>query len=126
VTVQLALDTSGVLAYVAGSRGLGELLGEIADEKNQFAVPASALVEAAGMLTDPAWLMLDVLAGHPAAVVTGLDAGEWRRHASASLMFDRAGNGAAALLVAQARALYVATARPHVYGGGVDTILIED
>lgn len=126
MTIQLALDTSGILAYVAGSRGLGELLGEIADEKNQFAVPASALVEAAGMLTDPAWPMLDVLAGHPSAVVTSLDAVEWRHHASSALIFGGAGNGAAAWLVAQGKALYVATAHPDVYGGGVDTVFIED
>lgn len=125
MTVQLALDTSAVLAYVAGSRGLGELLGEIADEKNQFAVPAIALVEAAGVLSDPAWPMLDVLAGHPSAVVTGVDAGEWRHHASAALMFDGPGNGAAALLVAQGWVLYVATARPALYDG-VDTVFIED
>ncbi len=126
MTVQLVLDTSAVLAYVAGSTGLGELLGEVADEKAQFAVPAVCLVEAAGVLTDAAWPMLDVLAGHPNAVITALDAAEWRHHASAALIFDGVGNGAAALLVAQGHVLYVATTHPAVYGDGIDTVLIED
>lgn len=123
---QITLDTSAVLAYVAGSTGLGELLGEIADEKAQFAVPAVCLVEAALLLTDEAWPMLDVLAGHPNAVVVSLDAGEWRNHASSALIFGGTGNGAAALLVAQGRVLYVATLQPDVYGDGIDTVAIED
>lgn len=123
---QLALDTSAVLAYVAGSHGLGELLGEIADEKGQFAIPAGCLVEAALLLTDEAWPMLDLLAAHPHAVIVSLEADRWRDHANAALIFDGAGNGAAALLVAQGEALYVATAHPDVYDGGVDTVFIED
>ncbi len=126
MTFQLALDTSAVLAYVAGSRGLGELLGEVADEKAQFAVPAVCLVEAALLLTDEAWPMLDLLAAHPHAVVASLEAERWRDHANAALIFDGAGNGAAALLVAQGDARYVATAQPAVYGGGVDTVFVED
>lgn len=126
MTFAVALDTSAVLAYVAGSRGLGELLGEFLIEEELFAVPASALIEAAGMLTDPAWPMLDLLAAHKAAVVVGVEAGEWRNHASSALIFGGAGNGAAALLVALERARYVATCDPAVYGGGVDTVAIED
>ncbi len=123
---QLALDTTAVLAYVAGSRSLGELLGEIADEKARFAVPAVCLLEASEALEDAAWPMLDLLAAHPAALVVGLEAGDWRACATSARIFGDAGSGAAALLVALERAHYVATCSPATYGGGVDTVAIRD
>ncbi|MEV6924193.1 hypothetical protein AB0M46_06730 [Dactylosporangium sp. NPDC051485] len=123
---QLALDTSAVLAYVAGSAGLGELLGEVTEEKHQFAVPAVCLVEAGLQLDEASWPMLDVLAQHPAAVVVGLDAADWKAHASAAALFGGAGAGAAALLVAQGQVWYVATLQPDAYGDGIDTVRIED
>ncbi|GAA2644470.1 hypothetical protein GCM10010399_92960 [Dactylosporangium fulvum] len=126
IDAQLTLDTSAVLAYVAGSTGLGELLGEVAEEKRRFAVPAACLVEAGLQLDEASWPMLDVLAGHPSAVVVGLDAAEWKAHASAAALFGSAGAGAAALLVAQGDVWYVATLNPDAYGDGIDTVLIED
>ncbi|GAA2347187.1 hypothetical protein [Dactylosporangium salmoneum] len=123
---QLALDTSAVLAYVAGSTGLGELLGEVTEEKHRFAIPAVCLVEAGLKLDEASWPMLDVLARHPAAVVVGLDAAGWKPHASAAALFGSPGAGAAALLVAEGQVWYVATRSPDVYGDAVDTVLIED
>ena len=123
---QFALDTTAILAYVAGSHSLGELLGEIADEKAQFAIPAVALIEAATMLEDVAWPMLDLLAGHPCAVVVSLDGSQWRPHAAAALVYGGVGAGAAALLFAQERVFYVATCDPAIYGDGIDTVAITD
>ena len=126
IAAQLALDTSAVLAYVAGSTALGELLGEVTEEKHRFIVPAVCLVEAGPQLDEASWPMLDVLAQHPAAIVAGLDADDWKAHASAAALFGGAGVGAAALLVAQRQVWYVATLRPDVYGDGIDTARIED
>jgi hypothetical protein len=123
---QFTLDTTAVLAYVAGSHGLGELLGEVADEKARFAVPAICLVEAATMLEDVAWPMLDLLAGHPNAVLVSLDGTQWRSHAASALVYGGVGSGAAALLFVQERVWYVATCDPAIYGDGIDTVAIED
>ncbi|MER7280471.1 hypothetical protein ABT369_39140 [Dactylosporangium sp. NPDC000244] len=126
IDAQLVLDTSAVLAYVAGSTGLGELLGEVTEEKHRFAVPALCLVEAGVRLDEASWPMLDVLAQHPAAVVVGLDAADWKAHASAAALFGSPGAGAAALLVAHGEVWYVATREPELYGDAVDTVRIED
>ncbi|MGI5247608.1 hypothetical protein [Dactylosporangium sp. CA-139066] len=126
INAQLTLDTSTVLAYVAGSTGLGELLGEVAEEKAAVAVPAICLIEAGVQLDEAAWPMLDVLTGHPSVVVVGLDADEWKAHASAAALFGGPGSGAAALLVARGQAWYVATRTPDAYSDGVDTVVIED
>ncbi|GAB3847240.1 hypothetical protein ACFPIJ_40545 [Dactylosporangium cerinum] len=123
---QFALDTTAVLAYVAGSHSLGELLGEIADEKARFAVPAVCLVEAATMLENVAWPMLDLLAAHPCAVVVSLDGAQWRPHAAAAHVYGGVGAGAAALLFVQERVFYVATCDPAAYGDGIDTVAITD
>jgi hypothetical protein len=126
IDAQLALDTSAVLAYVSGSTGLGELLGEVTEEKHRFAVPAVCLIEAGLQLDEASWSMLDVLARHPSAVVVGLDAAAWKAHASAAALFGGAGPGAAALLVATGQVWYVATFQPDAYGDGIDTVTIED
>lgn len=126
IDAQLTLDTSAVLAFTAGSTALGELLSEVTEEEHRFALPAACLIEAGLQLDEASWPMLDVLAGHPAAVVVGLEAAEWKNHASAAALFGGAGSGAAALLVAQGQVWYVATLQPDVYGDGIDTVLIED
>jgi hypothetical protein len=126
IDAQLALDTSAVLAYVAGSTGLGELLGEVAEEKHLAAIPAVCLIEAGLQLDEASWPMLDVLIGHPSVVVVGLDADEWKAHASAAALFGGLGSGAAALFVAEGHAWYVATRTPELYGDAVGVLPIED
>ena len=73
IDAQLTLDASAVLAYVSGSTGLGELLGEVAEEKHRFAVPAMCLVEAGMQLDEASWPMLDVATQHPDVYGDGID-----------------------------------------------------
>jgi hypothetical protein len=116
------LDTSAVLAFVAGSIHVGETIGEIADEGAGFAVPVVCLLAAADRVTADQQPMLDVLASHPHAIVLPLISARWRRVSAAGSLLGDVGRACAALPVVSGKAGYVMTAEPEAYGEGIETI----
>lgn len=119
---RLALDSTAVAAYAAGSEDVGEVLRELADEGVRFAVPALCVVEGAGLLPDKVWPLLDVLTGLPHAVTVPLEAEDWRRVAAATQLLGGMGRACAALLYASGHVDYVLTCEPEAYGDGIETI----
>lgn len=124
MTFAAVFDTSAVVAYTHESQHVGELLQEIGDEGQQVLIPAVCLVEAAVAKADPDRLRL--LASHPLVKVAGVGAADWVRLAAGVALLGTLGRACAALLAVEEAAWYVATCDPDVYGGAVDTVLIED
>jgi hypothetical protein len=121
--VHLVLDTSAVLAYVAGSIDVGELIAEVADEGRWVGVPAPCLVDAfrRSHLDDLA--ALRVLTRHPRCVVLPMLAEDWEPVAQRARALDRV-DLALCLVEALERGGYVATAEPDAYGGTGDLPVI--
>jgi hypothetical protein len=116
--VAAVLDTSALLAYVAGHVAVGELIAEISDERRRLGVPAVCLADARAVVPDDAAAHLRLLTTASAVVVlplatdpvSGIDpvwqVGELARAAGGDL---GVGHAARAALEHEA---YYATMRP--------------
>jgi hypothetical protein len=120
-TVRLVLDTSAVLAYVAGSIDLGEVITEVVDEAMRFGVPALCLVEASRLAGEDGAAGLRLLAWHPHCAILPLVADDWEVVAAEARRLGRA-DLAVCLLEAFDRGGYVVTGEPDAYGDDVDAL----
>jgi len=89
-TVRLVLDTSAVLAYADGSIDLGEVITEVVDEAQRFAVPAPCLIEASRLARDDQAAGTRLLVHHTHCVVLPLPADGWEPVAARARTLGRA------------------------------------
>jgi hypothetical protein len=108
--VHLVFDTSAIVAY-SSTLDVGETMNEVHDNGAAFALPVACLAEAGERLPAD---VLDLVVGHPAAVVVGLDADEWRQLVAVRHLFGRL-DVAAAFLAAEGYSCDVLTAEPAWY-----------
>jgi hypothetical protein len=66
--IRIVLDSTAIVAFAHGSDDVGEVIRELADEGNHFAVPSVCLIEAALHLEPSLWPVAAVLLAHPRAV----------------------------------------------------------
>ncbi|MDP9794527.1 hypothetical protein J2S43_003039 [Catenuloplanes nepalensis] len=114
--VRVVLDTSAILAYCRESVGVGELIGEIADENGTVGLPMLCLAEARTRLADAD--LLDVLATHDAAEVLTLGPREWQGLAALDGDVGRR-DASAAMLEAIVHGVDILTAQPSLYVGAI-------
>lgn len=124
--VRLVLDTSTILLFVRQRFDIGETLAEVSDNDAVAALPLACLVEAAQLALDDDRLTL--IAEHPATVIVGADADDWR---TLGELFKLTGGypEASAALAAMDYGCWVLTARTSLYeqvAGGELAIAIDD
>ncbi len=123
------LDTSAIVAYANGSQHVGEVLAEIADGEEPFAIPTPCLVEAAAEIgDDPARLgLVDVLTTLKHANVYDIVGPIWQDVYLAAPQLGTLGRACAGLMVAYELAPHVLTQHPQPYEKfGIDTVQVWD
>ena len=116
MTLRLILDTTAVALYAQGgdtATPVGELIGEIVDERATFGIPGLCLAAAVTQLGARSGL-LDVLAAHSACLLSVTD--DWRALGLAASLCGTLDRGAA-YLEAVRHGAYLVTAMPDAYGG---------
>lgn len=121
--IRIILDTSAVLAYGAGSIGVGEVIAEVADEAARFAVPLPCLIEAGRRASAQGLPAMYVLETHQHGVILPDEAASWRVLAGLARVLSRS-DLASALLAAQRQGAYVLTGEPDAYGDPGKTVVI--
>jgi hypothetical protein len=115
------LDATAVVAYARGSVHLGEVIREVSDDGNRFAVPSSCLVEAALRLDRADWLTVGVLLAHSRCVRLETPPG-WQDVAAVARELVSASR-AVAILWAFDSDGFVLSAEPQAYGRYADRVI---
>jgi hypothetical protein len=116
---RVVLDASAVVAYAKGSISVGEIIVELDEEEDLFAVPAVCLIGAAQTVAD---LHLRLLTRHPACRVLPLASNDWPPLANAVRVLGRL-DLAASLHAARRANAYVLTAESDAYGDASDAVI---
>lgn len=114
--IKLVLDPSAVSAFAAAETvDVGDLIEQVVDEGNEFAVPLLCLAEAGHVAKNlEAFGRLRLLAGHPHVVIEPLE-DDWELLADAGRVYGSVVAGVVATIARANRGAYVITTDPDTY-----------
>jgi len=114
--IKLVLDVSAVAAYAEGrTLDVGDLIEQVVDEGNEFAVPLLCLAEAGHQAKSlEVFARLRILAGHPHGVIVA-PPGDWELLADAGRVYGSVVAGVVATVARANRGAYVVTTNPDAY-----------